>query len=86
MKLKDYQKVAVFHTGNTKPKSLRNKARICYRTSFTIAGVRFLSRIHLGQYADLVNWSQSENIFFKIYDYVEVKPNPLMEMAKTARI
>jgi hypothetical protein len=87
MKLKDYLSHAVFFTGNKKPTSLRNNQRICYRTVFTVAGVKFLSRIHLGIEAEKINWSMSDGCLFKIYDFCVVQDkNILIEQAKTRAI
>jgi len=84
MKLSNYLEKAVFHTGNKKPSSLRAKSRICYRTAYKIAGITFISKVHLGIEAEKIVWSDSA--FFRVYDYTVVSDrNPLLEMAKTTK-
>lgn len=81
MKLSDYERCSTFHTGNKSP--INSKKRVCYRTYTEYGGLKFVSHVHLGNFASEINWS---NAFNAIYDYAEVKPNPLIEMAKTRKI
>jgi hypothetical protein len=84
MKIKDYLQHCIFHTGNKKPTSLRAKSRVVYRTAYKIAGITFISKVHLGIEAEKIVWSDSA--FFSVYDYAEVTPNVLIEQAKTVKI
>lgn len=82
MRLEDYEKVAVFHTSNKCP--VGSKKRVVFRTYTESCGVKFVSKISLGINAGAINWTNTP--FNKIYDWAEVKENPLILMARTRKI
>lgn len=81
--LSDYEKVAVRFLGGKQPVS--SKKRVSYRTFTESNGIKFVSKVHLGQYANYIDWSN--NPHNKIYDFIVVETkNPLLSMAKTRKI